>query len=80
MGSTLVMALVKKFDEKTIEHPSLHGETSATYSVITNEDGRKLLQIDTYGSENRQIPGKISQSLQFGPEGIEELKKILSKF
>jgi hypothetical protein len=35
------------------------------------------LQIDTYGSVDRKLPGKKSQSLRFAPEAINQLREIL---
>jgi len=32
-----------------------------------------------FGSADREIPGKVSQSIQFSPEAIKELKLSLSK-
>lgn len=74
------MALVKYLEEKEIERPSLHKETSAKFAIIPNEDGNRVLQIDTYGSEDREMLGKVSQSLQFGSDGVAQLKEILNKF
>ena len=48
-----------------------------TYSVFEDGKGNKYLQIDTYGSKSRKIPGKKSQSIRFSPEAIEQLKEIL---
>ncbi len=36
-----------------------------------------MLQIDTYGSESRKIPGKVSQSIRFSPEALKQLSKII---
>lgn len=71
------MALVKKIKKHTLERNQVHNDVDATYTVFTDEKGKRYLQIDTYGSKNREIPGKKSQSVQFGPEGIRELKKLL---
>ena len=71
------MALVKNFDKNAIEHTSVHGEVNATYTVF-QIDGVQYLQLDTYGSAERQIPGKKSQSIQLGPEGISALKRIIA--
>ena len=49
----------------------------ATFSVFDDGDGRSYLQIDTYGSLKRKMPGKKSQSLQFGPEALAQLRMIL---
>jgi hypothetical protein len=43
------------------------------------EDGGCLLQLDTYGSDERQIPGKVSQSLQFDEHAAQELFSILRR-
>jgi hypothetical protein len=55
-----------------------HSETECTYSVVRDRDGARFLQIDTYGSRQRKIAGKKSQSIRLAPEAIRELKKILS--
>jgi hypothetical protein len=38
-----------------------------------------ILQIDTFGSESREFPGKISQTLQFDREAAMKLKTILDR-
>lgn len=54
-----------------------HTEVDATYSIIREDDGTKFLQVDTYGSASRKIPGKVSQSIRFSPEALKQLRKIL---
>lgn len=70
------MALIRHLKKSTMDRNSLHGEVEAAYSVFEN-DGRYILQIDTFGSDEREIPGKKSQTIQFGPEGLSQLRKIL---
>jgi hypothetical protein len=72
------MAIIKKMERIELERDSRHTEVDCTYSVLESE-GKKLLQIDTYGSKIRKIPGKKSQSLRFSPEAIRQLKEILKK-
>lgn len=72
------MARVNRFTLRRIERPSKHQSIEASYSIV-EIDGERLLQIDTFGSATRQIPGKVSQSLQFGPEGIQALREILEQ-
>ena len=72
------MALVKQMGALEIDTPTLHGEVEAKFKLFVR-DGRYILQINTYGSPDRQIPGKVSQALQFGPEGIAQLKQILNE-
>ena len=74
------MALILKLVESFKESIRIHKEVECNYFIL-EIDGDKLLQIDTYGSDERQIPGKVSQSIQFSPEAIIELKELLnSKF
>lgn len=73
------MALIKKLSKGFKEKPSLHQGTTGTYFIIELTNGNKILQIDTYGRSTRKIPGKISQSIQFTPEIINELKSIIGE-
>lgn len=72
------MALVRAFEEKRMERNSLHEEIEATFSVF-ERDGKTLLQIDTYGRNSREIPGKKSQSIQLDEAGAAALHAILAK-
>lgn len=72
------MALIKKISEKRMEQNSTHKEIEATYTSF-ERDGRKFLQLDSYGRSDRQIPGKKSQSFQFDETGAERLYSILKK-
>ena len=73
------MAIVRKLDPIKLDRESRHSEVDCTYSVIEDEKGDKYLQIDTYGSKTRKIPGKKSQSIRFSPDAIKELKMILKQ-
>ncbi len=73
------MALVENLIEGFKDRQSIHKQTEATYFLVHDKDGQKYLQIDTYGSDERAIPGKVSQSIQFSPKAIEHLKKIFEK-
>lgn len=71
------MAIVRKLERIELEHESKHTEVDCTYSVV-EADGQKYLQIDSYGSASRKIPGKKSQSLRFTHEAIVQLKSIIN--
>ena len=45
--------------------------------VADTPDGSPIVQIDTYGSADRAIPGKQSQTIQLGREAAEQLYRIL---
>ncbi len=70
------MATVRKLEQRDLERFARHTEVDGSYSII-ELDGEKFLQIDTYGSKQRQDKGKTSQSLRFSQETIEQLLKII---
>ena len=70
------MAIVKKLGKIDLNRDTKHTEVEATYAIV-EADGQKSLQIDTYGSATRKIPGKKSQSLRFSPEALKPLKSII---
>ncbi|MDR0274791.1 MAG: hypothetical protein LBI48_05545 [Burkholderiaceae bacterium] len=73
------MALIKSIDQKPLQSDAKHLEVECSYTIVTDENGSKFLQLDTYGSSRRAIPGKKSQSLRFAPEGIAALKAIIQQ-
>ena len=73
------MAIVKKLTQISLERATNHTEVEATYCIITDERDQKYLQIDSYGSAQRKIAGKKSQSLRFTPEAIIQLREILER-
>jgi len=73
------MAIVRKLTPMALERDSAHSEVECPYSIVTDSAGKKYLQIDTYGSTKRQIPGKKSQSIRFAPEALSQLKRILAE-
>ena len=70
------MALIRSFKRKSMERNSLHDEIEATYSVF-ERDGRVFIQIDSYGRDTREMPGKKSQTVQIDREGAVALIEIL---
>ena len=73
------MAIVRRLDLMPLEKNSRHTETNCTYSIVLDDDGRRYLQVGTYGSGTREILDKKSQSIRFSPEAIEQLKTILQQ-
>ena len=70
------MAIVKSFKKRNIENLAEHTEVDATYSIIIINDV-KYLQIDTYGSSERKLQGKVSQSLRLSESSLSELLRII---
>jgi len=74
------VAIVRRMDPLALERENAaHSEVDCTYSIITDREGKRYLQIDTYGSATRKMPNKKSQSLRFAPEAIQQLKAILTE-
>jgi len=73
------MAIVRKLEAIHLSKKSSHTEVSGTYTIVTEDNGDNYLQVDTYGSAERQESGKKSQSIRFSPEAIIQLKSIIHK-
>lgn len=74
------MALITSFQRK----PQASGQLQRTnvvghYKVFSQDGQKRILQIDTLGSEAREIPGKVSQTIQLSVESAEALWLILGK-
>ncbi len=72
------MALIKSFTEKKPERESRHTEAEATWYVGGDGD-TKFLQIDTYGSSDRQIAGKVSQSIRLDARAARNLRALIDR-
>ncbi len=72
------MAIVRNLEEIVLERDSKHTEVNATYTIIHDSDG-DYLQIDTYGSIDRQETGKKSQSIRLSPSALSQLEQLLKK-
>lgn len=74
------MALVKNFEEDNSIKYKEQTEVDCTYSFVKDSNGENYLQFDTYGSDNRKMKGKKSQSLRFDFRSIEKLEMIIAQF
>lgn len=73
------MAIVRKLEKLEGLMDARHSEAPCTYAIVTSDDGRKWLQVDTYGSTTRKLRGKKSQSIRFAPEAVEQLRRIIER-
>jgi hypothetical protein len=73
------MALVSRLDQISMARNGVHEKAECTYTIFQDDRGQAYLQIDTYGTEHRQFRGKKSQSVQFGPEALAQLRDLLTK-
>jgi hypothetical protein len=60
----IALITADKFKRLEKNRNNVHKPVVATFSVF-EVDGKKYFQIDTYGSSERLIPDKVSQSIQF---------------
>ncbi|MGH4125489.1 MAG: McrB family protein [Clostridium sp.] len=73
------MALINKNNLTRIDRKTnkTHSEVAGSYTIFINEDGNQFLQIDTFGSPDRKIQEKVSQTIQFDRETGEFLLNLL---
>jgi len=71
------MALVANLLETKKESRGPHDPVDCYYSVFVGPDGKRYLQLDTHGRSDREMPGKISQTLQFDEHSGRALKSLL---
>ena len=68
----------------SIERKGGHGklqptEVIAYVKVFQTDDRTSIVQIDTYGSSEREMPNKQSQTLQLGRETAKQLYDLLNE-
>ncbi len=69
------MAVVKKFSIEDQNSRIGHSECHGTIRAV-EVDGEKFIQIDTYGSREREFQNKLSQSLRLTEAAFNQLKKL----
>jgi hypothetical protein len=57
-------------------HPT---EVECGWQIVNLPDGKRLLQLSTYGSDLRQSEKKVSQTLQFDQARAAELVDVVKK-
>ena len=72
----MTVALIRDFYEAPSDRASIHGPVSCGWKVV-EANGTRVLQLDTYGSKERQLPGKVSQAIQLDHDGARALLGII---
>lgn len=72
------MALITTIEKLSMDVNKVHELADCTYSVF-EQDGKKYIQIDTYGSAKRKFKGKKSQTIQFDAQGAKQLKRLIAE-
>jgi hypothetical protein len=73
------MARVTKIRSMVKERNSVHQETACSATTFSGPGGRKYLQLDTFGSADRKLKGKVSQSIQFEREAAKQLRALIAE-
>lgn len=66
------MALIANFVKEEKPKAKVHDAIDAHIYVFDSDRG-KIVQIDTYGRGSREIPGKLSQTIQLDRQSAEVL-------
>lgn len=78
-GETIVAKIdIVNMERVEKERNRVHELARATYTVFM-VDGEKYFQIDTYGRSDREMPDKISQSIQLDQESAARLTELLQQ-
>lgn len=73
------MALITKFEPMGASASGrVHGPVECGWAMFES-GGTRYLQLDTYGSRTRAMPGKVSQSIQLDETGARELVRLLTQ-
>ena len=70
------MARISDFQEVASGDDRVHSDVLCGYKVFS-ASGSRMIQLDTYGSNEREFTGKVSQSIQFDRSAAERLLVII---
>jgi hypothetical protein len=73
------MAFVTPIEKDEREFKGIHQTNVECLYLVGERDGKKVIQLNSYGSSEREFPNKLSQTLQFDATKAEELVAILTK-
>jgi hypothetical protein len=76
VGEDEQLALIVKFEERPLDPKAIHKPVECGFRAV-EIDGQRILQLETYGSAERQMPEKVSQSIQLDIRAARWLKQIL---
>ena len=71
------MALIQNIERVTKDRQTVHKPKRCLASEFVGPGNKRYLQLDTYGSDNREFPEKVSQAIQLDEEGARQLLAII---
>jgi hypothetical protein len=72
------MALIRGFVANNSVVGGVHRTNVDCHWKAFEAGGARILQLDTFGSDDREIPGKLSQTLQLDRERARKLVAIIN--
>ena len=72
------MALIARFEEISGNRHAVHGSVECGWRFF-KVDGKQILQLETYGSDEREFKGKVSQSIQLDESSAAKLLEIIDR-
>jgi hypothetical protein len=73
------MALIAQLKEIPKARQTVHKRVECGYSVFTGPDGQRYVQLETFGSKGRKMPGVTSQVIQLNESSAAELKRLIEQ-
>lgn len=74
----MALLLASKLSRTEKERNSIHKPATATYTTFISQN-KRYFQIDTYGSDKRVMPEKVSRSIQLNEETAKIVVELLKK-
>ncbi len=74
----MAMVDVSKMKQIEKQRVTVHSTARATYSIF-EDGGKRYFQIDTYGRSTRDMPEKISQTIQLDQQSAMKLISLLAE-
>jgi hypothetical protein len=71
------MALITVLEQVSKDRQDVHKPTRCLVSDFIGSDGKRYLQLDTFGTDERAFPGKVSQSIQLDENVARLLKELI---
>lgn len=71
------MARIREFTQDHLSSSPHPTEVECGWQIVTDASGARLLQLNTYGSDQRQSAKKVSQTIQLDRRSAIELISIL---
>lgn len=72
------MAIIREFFKDTRSSGPHPTEVDCGWQIVSH-DGKQLLQLSTYGSDERASVKKVSQTIQLDQRGAAELLLVLQR-